>query len=94
MRTFIQCMLLNLDVQRKAQAELDTVVGCERLPTLADRLQLPYLEACIKESLRWGPVTPEGLPHVARADDHYGGHYIPKGTIMIPNVWYGSLVLI
>jgi cytochrome P450 len=81
-------MLLNPNVQERAQAEIDAVVGSDRLPRLADRQNLPYLEACIKESLRWGPVTPEGLPHVARNDANYAGYFIPKGTIMIPNVWY------
>ena len=48
------------EAQRKAQAELDAVVGRDRLPTWEDRANMPYLEAVIKEALRWQPVTPLG----------------------------------
>jgi cytochrome P450 len=85
---FVLCMLLNPDAQRRAQAEIDEVIGHERLPTLADRARLPYLEACIKESLRWHPLTPEGMAHKAREDGVYNGYVIPKGTVLIPNVWF------
>ncbi len=48
------------EVQRKAQAELDRVVGLNRLPNFADRPSLPYIEAIVKETLRWQLVTPLG----------------------------------
>ena len=48
------------DVQAKAQAELDTVVGNERLPSFNDRDSLPYINAVCKEVLRWHSVTPLG----------------------------------
>jgi cytochrome P450 len=88
MKTFVLCMLLNPRVQQKAQAEIDAVIGSDRLPKLTDRSSLPYLDACIKEALRWGPVTPEGLPHLSRSDDVYNGWLIPAGTIIIGNIWY------
>lgn len=53
-------MLLYPEVMRKAQAELDDVVGCERIPTFEDQKDLPYVEAIIKELLRWRPVGPLG----------------------------------
>jgi hypothetical protein len=56
-------------VQLAAQAELDAVIGKERLPTVADRAQLPYVDAIVKEVLRWGPVAPLGnltFPHAHR----------------------------
>jgi cytochrome P450 len=87
MMTFVLCMLLNPDAQRRAQNEMDRVIGHERLPTLADRPFLPYLEACMKESLRLAPVAPEGIAHLPRVDDEYNGYFIPEGTIMIPNIW-------
>lgn len=55
-------MALYPDVMRKAQAEIDAVVGRDRLPTFADREHLPYLRAMVKEVLRWRPVGPLGLP--------------------------------
>uniref|UniRef100_A0A0W0G888 Cytochrome p450 n=1 Tax=Moniliophthora roreri TaxID=221103 RepID=A0A0W0G888_MONRR len=45
----IVAMLAFPDVQRKAQAEIDTVVGQTRIPTLADMENLPYMRAVVKE---------------------------------------------
>ena len=49
-------MALHPDVKAKAQAELDTVIGSERLPKLSDRDALPYVMAVVREVLRWRPV--------------------------------------
>jgi len=76
------------EVQRRAQAELDTVVGRDRLPTFADAPSLPYVSAVIKEVLRWRPSVPLGLPHATIEDDWYEGMFIPKGTVCIPNAWH------
>jgi cytochrome P450 len=75
------------EVQRKAQEEIDRVVGTGRLPTFEDRENLPYVDAIIKEALRWHPVAPIGLPHVATEDDIYNGYYIPKGAMCVPVIW-------
>jgi hypothetical protein len=37
------------EIQKKAQAELDHVVGRNRLPTIEDEKNLPYCHAIIKE---------------------------------------------
>jgi cytochrome P450 len=87
MMSFVLYMLLNTEVQRRAQEEIDRVIGHDRLPTLADRPLLPYVEACVKEVIRIAPVTPEAFAHISRADDEHNGYLIPKGTIMVPNVW-------
>ena len=75
-------------MQRRAQAEIDAVVGRNRLPTFADAPRLPYVRAIMKEILRWRPVAPFSIPHVSTGEDWYEGMYIPKGTICIPNVWH------
>ncbi|EMD35207.1 hypothetical protein CERSUDRAFT_107188, partial [Gelatoporia subvermispora B] len=75
------------EVQRKAQEELDRVVGKERMPTFEDYENLPYVRAIVRETLRWRPVDPVGLVHCSTEDDHYEGYYIPKGTHCIANVW-------
>ncbi|KAH8799624.1 cytochrome P450 [Flagelloscypha sp. PMI_526] len=85
--TFFLCMVLNPEAQAEAQKELDTVIGEETLPTWKDRSRLPYTSALVKEVLRWSPVTPQALPHCSNADDTYKGYFIPKNTILIPNVW-------
>ena len=76
------------EVQKRAQAELDAVVGRSRTPTFADLPHLPYIRAMVKEALRWRPVDPVGLPHLSTEDDWYEGMFIPKGTIVIANVWH------
>ena len=96
-------MALYPEVQKKAQAEIDAVVGPDRLPEFEDRPSLPYINAVIKELMRWNLVTPlgepynyhmvllltfsEAFPHMATNDDEYDGYYIPKGTIIFGNGW-------
>jgi cytochrome P450 len=49
------------EVQKRAQAELDSVLSRDRLPTFDDKPRLPYIEAMCKELLRWRVVTPLGI---------------------------------
>lgn len=83
-------MALYPDVQKKAQEELDQIIG-NRLPDFNDRPNLTYINAMVKESLRWQLVTPLAVPHVATEADEYNGYYIPKGTIIIGNSWWVRL---
>ncbi|KIL66931.1 hypothetical protein M378DRAFT_160486 [Amanita muscaria Koide BX008] len=85
--SFILAMTLHPRAQRKAQEEIDRVLGSRRLPCFEDRASLPYVEALYREVHRWRPVLPAGLPHATTSDDTYKGYYIPKGTIVMPNVW-------
>ena len=54
-------MTLYPEVQRKAQTEIDQVVGTSRLPDFSDQDALPYVQAVLKEVLRWHPVSPLGF---------------------------------
>ena len=85
-QTIFVAMSLYPGVQRKAQAELDAVVGPRRLPDFEDRDALVYVNAIIKEALRWQNVLPFVLPHMSLEDDEYRGYFIPAGTLLIPNV--------
>jgi len=80
-------LVLHPEAQKKAQAEIDQVVGHGRLPTFDDRASLPYVEALYREIQRWRPVTTLGFAHTTTKDDVYKGYYIPKGTLVIPNNW-------
>ena len=82
------------EVQKKARAELDAVVGPNRLPSWEDRDSLPYITAIAKESIRWQSVVPLGVPHRSLADDEYKGYYIPAGSTVIANIWYASASLV
>ena len=53
-------MIIYPEIQRRAQAELDAVVGPHRLPTIQDRADLPYLGAIQKEIYRWAAIVPLG----------------------------------
>ncbi|RDK42759.1 cytochrome P450, partial [Aspergillus phoenicis ATCC 13157] len=73
-------------LQAKAQEELDRVIGTN-LPTTEDRTHVPYINAVIKEVLRWNPVTPLGVAHASTKEDVYEGYRIPKDATMVPNIW-------
>lgn len=85
---FIQALLLYPHIQVRGHAELDNVIGSERMPTLDDMPNLPYVRACVKEILRWHPVAILGaFPHAASEDDTYNGQRIPAGAIILLNTW-------
>lgn len=80
-------MLVYPDVQKKAQEEIDRVIGSESLPVSSDLARLPYLEAIMKETHRWHPIIPMGIPHASTEEDTYRGYRIPKGAMLLPNIW-------
>ena len=87
MLAFFMAMAMHPEVQVKARAELDAVVGLDRLPEFSDREALPYINAVAKEALRWFNVVPLGVVHRSTEDDEYQGYFLPKGTLVLPNVW-------
>ncbi|KAK3191175.1 hypothetical protein K4F52_002761 [Lecanicillium sp. MT-2017a] len=82
---FVLNMILHPDVQRRAQRDLDEVVGRDRLPSFEDRPKLRYLEYIMQETLRWCPVSPIGVPHRSIEDDVYDGYFIPAGSFVYAN---------
>ncbi|VDC06014.1 unnamed protein product [Peniophora sp. CBMAI 1063] len=79
--------LLYPESARKAQQELDEVIGKDRLPTFADLGSLPYVCAWIKEVERWRPIAPLAVPHATSRDDVFEGSFIPKGTTVYANIY-------
>ncbi|KIJ12558.1 hypothetical protein PAXINDRAFT_14638 [Paxillus involutus ATCC 200175] len=55
---FTLAMVENPHVWKRAQAEIDSVIGMDRLPEFDDRPSLPYVEAILRETMRWQPVVP------------------------------------
>ncbi|KAG1739604.1 cytochrome P450 [Suillus lakei] len=80
---FALAMVSYPNVQRRAQAEINLVIGRDRLPTFKDRASLPYVEAILRETLRWEPVGPLGIAHATSSDDIYDGYFIPKGLLIL-----------
>ncbi|KAF9045490.1 cytochrome P450 [Panaeolus papilionaceus] len=86
--SFVLAMLHFPHVMQKAQAELDLVIGHERMPEYEDRENLPYVNALVNETLRWRPVAIlGGMPHAVTADDEYNGMFIPKGATVFANFY-------
>ncbi|KAJ7477023.1 putative monooxygenase [Mycena galericulata] len=86
--TFFLAMMLNPSVQAKARQEIEAVIGSDRLPVIQDRASLPYVRSIMTEVFRWQPAVPLALPHALRQDDVYEGMHLPKGSLIIPNVWH------
>ncbi|KAF8510750.1 cytochrome P450 [Gautieria morchelliformis] len=74
-------------VQKRAQEEIDRVVGSGRVPTLDDLKDLPYIQAIVKETHRFRPVAPLGLPHALSSEESIDGYILPKGASIIMNIW-------
>jgi len=74
------------EIQERIQQEIDMVVGRGRLPTLNDRERLPYLEASLREIMRYITIVPLGLPHRAQVDTMFEGYFIPKDTMISVNL--------
>lgn len=53
--SFFLAVIVYPEVQARAQGEIDRVIGPDRLPTLDDREDLPYLNSVVWECLRWNP---------------------------------------
>ncbi|KAK4152517.1 phenol 2-monooxygenase [Chaetomidium leptoderma] len=85
--SFIHAMTKWPEVLKKAQAEMDRVVGEDRTPTWDDYAKLPYIAACVKEAHRWRPVTPLGFPHSLAEDDWVDGMFLPKGSDIFINAY-------
>ncbi|KAJ0968522.1 hypothetical protein J5N97_025439 [Dioscorea zingiberensis] len=75
------------ETMRKAQEELDSVVGKEEIVDESHIGKLPYLEALVKETLRLHPPVPFLLPRYPTTTCNVGGYIIPKGTKVFINVW-------
>ncbi|KAF8547812.1 cytochrome P450 [Imleria badia] len=87
MYIFLGAMVLDPDIQRRAQSELDSVLGQDRMPNFDDRSSLPFIDCIVLEVLRWNVVTPLGFPHMVIEEDEYLGYRIPKGSTVMGNTW-------
>ncbi|KAH6760234.1 cytochrome P450 [Perilla frutescens var. frutescens] len=83
----MSALLNNSEKLEKARAEIDNIVGCDRLVNESDLPKLPYLGNVINESFRLFPAAPLLVPHEASADCKIGGYDVPRGTILMVNSW-------
>ncbi|KAK8547065.1 hypothetical protein V6N13_099809 [Hibiscus sabdariffa] len=81
-------MVLHPEIQAKAQAEIDLVVGNSKLVSDSDIRNLPYVQAIVKETLRVHPPGPLlSWARLAIHDVHIGDNFIPAGTTAMVNMW-------
>ena len=82
----IRYLAMNPEIQRKAQQEIDDVVGNGDRPVeCADRTSFPYIQALIQDLIRIADIHPIGVVHSPSEDVEMDGFLIPKGSFVFPN---------
>ncbi|OJD28987.1 cytochrome p450 [Diplodia corticola] len=82
---WVGAMAMFPEVQRKAQEEIDRVVGPSRLPDEEDVADLPYVRQMLQELQRWITSVPLGVFHATTEPFQWGPYLIPAGTPMVIN---------
>jgi cytochrome P450 len=80
-------MAVHPEIQSKVQEEIDSIVGRDRAATFADKMNMPFTEAVIQEVHRFVSLIPINLPHIATQDTMVKGHFFPKGTHLMVNMF-------
>nr|QWK52277.1 cytochrome P450 706A4 [Isatis tinctoria] len=80
-------LISNPKLMKRAQQELDEVVGKENIVEESHITRLPYILAIMKETLRLHPTIPLLVPHRPAETAVVGGYTIPKDTKIFINVW-------
>nr|QWK52304.1 cytochrome P450 81D4-1 [Isatis tinctoria] len=80
-------LLNHQETLKKARTEIDDKIGLDRLVDEPDIVNLPYLQNIILETLRLYPPAPLLLPHLSSEDCQVGGYDMPRGTMLLMNVW-------
>ncbi|XP_014674000.1 PREDICTED: cytochrome P450 18a1-like [Priapulus caudatus] len=83
----ILLLCMHPDVQLRAQAEIDAIVGRDRLPGFEDQPHLPNTESTILEIQRYANLLPMGSPHATTEEVQLGGYTIPAGTTVVGLLW-------
>ena len=87
-RNAFAILLTHPRVTRKIQAEIDKIVGSERLPSYRDKEDMHYTMATIYEVLRYATPVAMNIPHRASTDHIFEGFFIPKDSIFLSNHWF------
>ncbi|XP_072048699.1 cytochrome P450 2J4-like [Amphiura filiformis] len=87
LRWSVLYMMVYPEIQKRVQQEIDSVVGRDRLPRLSDKDKLPFTSAVLLEIQRIVSINPLGVPHTCGDDTTIEGYYIPKGSMVVSNLW-------
>ncbi|KAL4790142.1 cytochrome P450 [Aspergillus venezuelensis] len=85
--SFMAAVVTNPEVTNEVRAEIDAVVGTDRLPTMNDQDKLPLLRAFINELMRWRGTPPLSMPYQGQEDVEYNGYRIPSNALVVANQW-------
>ncbi|XP_056880939.1 vitamin D 25-hydroxylase isoform X2 [Takifugu flavidus] len=80
-------MALYPNIQERVHREIDSVLANGRMPTLEDKQKMPYVEAVLHEVLRFCNIVPLGIFRATSQDANVNGYTIPKGTMVITNLY-------
>ncbi|ESQ53355.1 hypothetical protein EUTSA_v10027312mg, partial [Eutrema salsugineum] len=80
-------LLNHPEILEKARAEIDDKIGLDRLVEESDIVNLHYLQNIVSETLRLYPPAPLLLPHLSSEDCIVAGYDMPRGTLLLTNVW-------
>ncbi|GJN75595.1 hypothetical protein PLICBS_009699 [Purpureocillium lilacinum] len=86
MQYFVMAMAMHGEWLARVQEEVDRVCGA-RMPDMGDYAKLPTVRACVKETLRWRPTVPLGVPHECETPTEYRGVHIQQGDIVLALEW-------
>uniref|UniRef100_A0A4X2LJ98 unspecific monooxygenase n=1 Tax=Vombatus ursinus TaxID=29139 RepID=A0A4X2LJ98_VOMUR len=77
-------ILKHPEVQAKIHEEIQRVIGHNRVPSIKDRQDMPYVDAVVHEVQRFIDLIPLNLPHAVNRDIHFQQYILPKGTTIYP----------
>nr|GEW79124.1 geraniol 8-hydroxylase-like [Tanacetum cinerariifolium] len=80
-------LLLNPEIFSRVREEVSTIVGKDGIIQEAKLLDLPYLHAVIKETMRLHLSVPLLVPHKTESDVKFGKYNVPKNTQILVNAW-------
>lgn len=78
-------LILNPEIQRKCQQDIDAIVPRHLTPTLEDIEKMPYFQAFILEVHRLANIVPNPIPRTTPVDWKIRGYTIPKGSVILSN---------
>jgi len=89
--TTLRWILLHLanhpDAQSCLQKEVDTVVGCDRLPSLDDEVNMPFTQAFILETMRRYTLVPLSLFRKTMCDTQVGDCFVPDKILVSLDIY-------
>ncbi|GMR38409.1 hypothetical protein PMAYCL1PPCAC_08604 [Pristionchus mayeri] len=88
MRWAVLYLAINQEAQEKLRREILTVVGKDRLPTMADKAKMIFAQATVLEVQRMANILSGNLAHRTTRDTVVKGHKIPNDTLVTGDIHY------